>query len=344
MCGVFDGLSDGFLDHARGLGFWLIKWSPYPAHPDIVGIQFLDATEEFLVEREDVSHLCTWSDPVLRTEPEDGQPADVSFGSVSHNLCEVLFTGGVAVSAWQSTAACPSTIAVHDARDVNAGGEWVDHGHAVGNTTERACETRRMATGEISRPQGFAVAMSHVVVCGGSLDEWCETDAVSWSKRIDTVVDSVASMGARWITVCPYGGDVSSDRREALIARLVDSLFGTRRGDRVWHVSRRGVVVIVDTCADGRERLAHAVATIPEGVDVDEESLKLAVLAPALDDPDLVIIFGDPTTLPPSLVWELAYSELVFLNVPWSDFDAEHVEMAVDDFERRERRFGGVDS
>ncbi|MFM9137261.1 MAG: undecaprenyl diphosphate synthase family protein [Actinomycetota bacterium] len=57
-----------------------------------------------------------------------------------------------------------------------------------------------------------------------------------------------------------------------------------------------------------------------------------------------MIIFGDPTRLPPSLVWELGYSELVFLNVPWSEFNAEHVEMAVDDFERRERRFGGIDS
>ena len=201
-----------------------------------------------------------------------------------------------------------------------------------------------MATGEISRPQGFTVAMSHVVVCGGSLDEWCGMDAAGWSRRIDTVVDSVASMGARWITVCPYDGGVTNERREELITRLVETLFGTRRGDRVWHVSRRGVVVIVDTCADGKLRVANAVATIPKGENVDEESLKLAVLAPALDDPDLVIIFGDPTQLPPSLVWELAYSELVFLNVPWSQFDAEHVEMAVDDFERRERRFGGVDS
>ena len=201
-----------------------------------------------------------------------------------------------------------------------------------------------MATGEISRPQGFAVSMSHVVVCGGSLSEWSSLDATEWSKRIDTVVDSVASMGVRWITVCPYEGDVSDEQREALLARLVESLFGTRRGDRVWHVSRRGVVVIVDTCADGRIRLAKAVATIPEDDGVDEERVKQAVLAPALDDPDLVIIFGDPTKLPPSLVWELAYSELVFLNVPWGEFDAEHVEMAVDDFERRERRFGGIDS
>jgi undecaprenyl diphosphate synthase len=43
-------------------------------------------------------------------------------------------------------------------------------------------------------------------------------------------------------------------------------------------------------------------------------------------------------------VWELAYSELVFLDVAWTDVNAEHVEMAIDDFLRRDRRFGGIDS
>jgi undecaprenyl diphosphate synthase len=43
-------------------------------------------------------------------------------------------------------------------------------------------------------------------------------------------------------------------------------------------------------------------------------------------------------------VWELAYAELVFLDVPWSGLDAEHVEMAINDYTRRDRRFGGVDS
>ena len=51
-----------------------------------------------------------------------------------------------------------------------------------------------------------------------------------------------------------------------------------------------------------------------------------------------------PTRLPPSLVWELAYAELVFLDAPWSALDSEHLEMAVDDFRRRNRRFGGLDS
>ena len=39
-----------------------------------------------------------------------------------------------------------------------------------------------------------------------------------------------------------------------------------------------------------------------------------------------------------------AYSELVFLNVPWLKCDVEHIQMAIGDFQRRDRRFGGVDS
>ena len=48
--------------------------------------------------------------------------------------------------------------------------------------------------------------------------------------------------------------------------------------------------------------------------------------------------------MPASLVWELAYAEIVFLDAPWTALDAEHIEMAIDDFARRDRRFGGIDS
>jgi undecaprenyl diphosphate synthase len=43
-------------------------------------------------------------------------------------------------------------------------------------------------------------------------------------------------------------------------------------------------------------------------------------------------------------VWELAYSELVFLDIKWADLQSLHLEMAIDDFNRRHRRFGGLDS
>ncbi len=43
------------------------------------------------------------------------------------------------------------------------------------------------------------------------------------------------------------------------------------------------------------------------------------------------------------LLWELAYSELVFTDVLWPDFRREHLFEAVREYQRRERRFGGLD-
>ena len=56
-----------------------------------------------------------------------------------------------------------------------------------------------------------------------------------------------------------------------------------------------------------------------------------------------MLILGPPTRLPPSLVWELAYGELVFLPVGFDELGAEHVASALDDYATRRRRFGGLD-
>ena len=69
-----------------------------------------------------------------------------------------------------------------------------------------------------------------------------------------------------------------------------------------------------------------------------------ALLAPANQEADLVVVLGPPDRLPESMVWELAYSELVFIDIDWSMFTSSHLELAIDDFNRRHRRFGGLDS
>jgi undecaprenyl diphosphate synthase len=80
------------------------------------------------------------------------------------------------------------------------------------------------------------------------------------------------------------------------------------------------------------------------GVGADEANLTGQLMAPCPHEPDLVVVLGPPDTLPTSLVWELAYSELVFLDLGWTELDAGHLEMAVEDYRRRQRRFGGLDS
>ena len=121
-------------------------------------------------------------------------------------------------------------------------------------------------------------------------------------------------------------------------------LHGTRF---VWKKDA-SLSVIVEPSADGHGRFAATVEGLRRsGIDpdeVDEDTISRAVLAPAHDEPDLVVVLGPADTIPESMVWELAYSELVFIDLHWDKFESSHLELAIDDFNRRHRRFGGLDS
>ena len=59
-------------------------------------------------------------------------------------------------------------------------------------------------------------------------------------------------------------------------------------------------------------------------------------------DPDLVIRTSGETRISNFLLWQLAYSELVFPEVLWPDFRREHLFDAVREYQQRQRRYGGV--
>ena len=61
-----------------------------------------------------------------------------------------------------------------------------------------------------------------------------------------------------------------------------------------------------------------------------------------MPDPDLVVRTSGEYRISNFLLWELAYSELVFTDVLWPDFRREHLFDAVREFQHRDRRFGGV--
>jgi undecaprenyl diphosphate synthase len=60
-----------------------------------------------------------------------------------------------------------------------------------------------------------------------------------------------------------------------------------------------------------------------------------------MHDPDLIIRTGGERRLSNFLLWQSAYSELVFSNELWPDFGREHLEHALEEFRMRQRRFGG---
>lgn len=207
-------------------------------------------------------------------------------------------------------------------------------------------------TGTTAAP-ATSEGLGHVVVAGGTPAEWLSMSSSSWRARLSALADGAGSANAHWVTVLPHhGARLSSSELETLAATLDDTgkiavhdSAGTRRF--VWRLDT-GLNVIVDPESDGRERFAAMVEALrvsgTEPSSVDEDVLSSVLLAPATEEPDLVIILGPPSQIPTSMVWELAYSELVFLDLSWQDLNATHLELAINDFNRRHRRFGGLDS
>jgi undecaprenyl diphosphate synthase len=72
-----------------------------------------------------------------------------------------------------------------------------------------------------------------------------------------------------------------------------------------------------------------------------EEEFRSALYAPEMRDPDLIIRTGGERRLSNFLLWQSAYSELVFSEKLWPDFSRADLELALSEFSVRRRRFGG---
>jgi undecaprenyl diphosphate synthase len=95
--------------------------------------------------------------------------------------------------------------------------------------------------------------------------------------------------------------------------------------------------------ARAAQRLASEVAEgkrDPSSIDADTIGHYLD--APDVPDPDLIIRTSGEQRLSNFLMWQAAYSELVFVSVHWPDFDKAALEGAIAEYARRERRFGGL--
>lgn len=194
--------------------------------------------------------------------------------------------------------------------------------------------------------------LDHVVLAGGTPNQWLMTPE-EWSTRLAEIARGASAGAAHWVTVLPHHGhDLSVDQlatfgRQMMATKKVTAME-SGSGTRFVFRADKNLSVIIDPIADGHARFAAVVESLRiAGVDPDsvsEDSLSRALLAPATQEADLVVVLGPPDRLPESMVWELAYSELVFIDIEWSMFTSSHLELAIDDFNRRHRRFGGLDS
>lgn len=111
-----------------------------------------------------------------------------------------------------------------------------------------------------------------------------------------------------------------------------------------------GLNLIVAFNYGARQEIARAARRMGEAVargdlktdDIDVDRFSGFLDAPDVPDPDLIIRTSGEQRLSNFLLWQAAYSELVFVPGFWPDFDRAALEAVITEFRRRERRFGGL--
>ncbi len=203
-----------------------------------------------------------------------------------------------------------------------------------------------------------------------------EGHAAGEEALFDTV-EGALELGLDWFTV--YAFSTENWRRppdevrylmgfnEGILQRHAEDLDGKGVriqfvGRRDWRVPKR-VIRRMDWAADltkgnrrmtftiafnygGRAEIVDAVkALVADGVKadkVDEKAIRRRLYDPEMPDPDVVVRTSGEARISNFLLWELAYSELVFTELLWPDFRREHLFDAVREYQARQRRFGGV--
>jgi undecaprenyl diphosphate synthase len=100
----------------------------------------------------------------------------------------------------------------------------------------------------------------------------------------------------------------------------------------------------------GRQEIVEAARALAKDVasgrlspdDIDADSFAGYLATADIPDPDLLIRTSGEQRISNFLLWQIAYTELVFSDVLWPDFDRSHLETAIQEFSGRERRFGAV--
>ena len=96
----------------------------------------------------------------------------------------------------------------------------------------------------------------------------------------------------------------------------------------------------------GRDEIKNAVKEIvKKGIkaeDITEDVISDNLYTSGMPDPDFIIRPSGEYRLSNYLIWQSAYAEYWFSDILWPDFNPKHLEKAIDEYNRRNRRFGGV--
>jgi undecaprenyl diphosphate synthase len=161
----------------------------------------------------------------------------------------------------------------------------------------------------------------------------------NWARSDDEVAGLMAMFSERILSETPELHEEGVrmrfiGRREGVAPELVEQMAwaeGTTAGnDRI--------TLYVAFNYGGRAEIMDAARSF---TGTTEEEFRAHLYAPEMHDPDLIVRTSGEKRLSNYLMWQSAYSELVFTEVLWPDFSRADLEAALEEYDSRKRRYGG---
>ena len=161
----------------------------------------------------------------------------------------------------------------------------------------------------------------------------------NWSRPRDEVDALMALFSARIIDETPELHEEGVKmrfvgRREGVLPELLEQMDWAEAKT----AGNTRLTLFVAFNYGGRAEILDAAVRYTGG---GEEAFRKLLYAPEMHDPDLIIRTSGEQRMSNYLLWQSAYSELVFADELWPDFDRAAFQAALEEFERRRRRFGG---
>ena len=223
----------------------------------------------------------------------------------------------------------------HVAIILDGNGRWAkskgmprNYGHAQGSkNVERICE------------DAYRMGIKYLTVYAFSTENW---------RRSKEEVDALMSLLRSYMKTCVKTAKKNHMRvrvigdKTGLAPDIQSSIADLERESR----EQDGLNFTIAINYGSRDEIRRAVQKIAaEGIrpeDITEEVISEHLDTAGIPDPDLLIRTSGELRLSNYLMWQLAYAEFYFTDVHWPDFDREELKKAVERYNQRERRYGGV--
>lgn len=224
----------------------------------------------------------------------------------------------------------------HVAIILDGNGRWAkakgmprNYGHVQGaKNVERICE------------DAYHMGIKYLTVYAFSTENW---------KRSQEEVDALMTLLRNYMKTC-----VKTAKKNHMCVRVIGDKTGLAPDiqESIQTLEREsanqdGLCFTIAINYGSRDEICRAVRKIvTEGIpaeDITEKVLSAHLDTAGLPDPDLLIRTSGELRLSNYLMWQLAYTEFYFTDVPWPDFDKEELTKAIEKYNLRERRYGGVE-